>query len=87
MSQKTFLITLAVFSLLCIPYLYQANSIMNWLQQDPDKGDHEYPKYGDLWIMLVCGTFCLIYEKFIYWLMYDFFYARSKGDDAEAKTF
>ena len=87
MSQNTFVVAIGFFSLLCVPFIYQAIQVNAWLQHDLEKGDHEYVKIKDFWIMIVTGVFCVLYEKFIEWLMYDWFYARSKGDNPDEKKF
>ena len=53
---------IGLVSLVCGLYMYQATMMNAMLHDYPNKGDHEYPKYEDLWIMLVSAVFFLTWE-------------------------
>ena len=77
-----------IFSLLCIPYIYQAVHLNALVHKDPKKGDHEYARYSDLWIMAVGAIVCFVWEKTSYNLTYVYFQSFTKGnDDPKSKSF
>jgi len=79
---------LAIFSLLCIPYIYMAVELNTLVHMDPNKGSHEYARYSDLWIMVVGAFVCLVWEHVSHSLSYDFFAQHTKGDgDQQLKKF
>lgn len=88
MSQHNFMIAMTTFSLLCIPYFYQAISINTLIHADPNKGNHEYPKLSDLWIVLVGALAFNIWERASDVILYPIFAPLTKGDgDEQLKKF
>ena len=87
MGAQGFFIALGIFGCVCIPYIYLAFKLNFQIQEDPNKGDHEYPKFTDLWITVLGGFFCVCWEQVTDAIVRPLFEKLSKGDDAKMKKF
>lgn len=70
------------------PFLYLAVTLNTLVNTHPDKGDHEYPQYKDLWIVAVSAVVCFFWEKSSSSLSHDFFtYLTKASDDKDQKKY
>jgi hypothetical protein len=73
MSQGTFFIALIALSMLCVPFIFYAVKINIMIHKDENKGDHEYARFTDSWIMLVSAIFWGLEIHFNKWVFGGFF--------------
>lgn len=88
MDQQHFFIGLGFFGALIIPYAYLAIRINAYIFYDQNKGDHVYPAYSDLWIMIAGAVVCFLWRSASKRLTVEWLSKHTKGgNDPKLKSF